>query len=178
MRVRDLAWGDFEDLIQNYYSYYDELPENPTLGLLLFAQKPSRADETHWFARMYSEVERGTRVVSVAEVDGRAVGLAEVAQKGPQDEQAHVGGLGIAIRREYRGQGVGHRLMENVLEKARHRFEIVELTVLSVNERARALYQKHGFRTIGTLPRALKRGDRFYDEVIMVLDFSRPPSSP
>ncbi len=166
---RDLAWGDFEDLVGNYYSYYEELSETPSLGLILFSEKPSRAAEMEWFANVFSGILRGEQVASVAVADGRTVGLAQVHRKGPQEDIAHVGHLGISVHRDYRGRGIGSALLADVLAKARKHFEVVELTVFRENDRARHLYEKHGFQSVGTVPRAVKRRGKYYDEELMVL---------
>ncbi len=182
MKVRDLEWRDFHDLIANYYALYDELPENPTLGITLFARKPSLANEARWFGGKFAEVLEGVTVASVAEIDGRAVGMCEVRQVGPSEEHHHLGLLGITIAKAYRDRGVGAALMASVLEKCRGKFERIELSVFSDNERAKHLYVKFGFVTTGREPGRIKRGDRYLDEERMQLDMSRysppPPRSP
>jgi ribosomal protein S18 acetylase RimI-like enzyme len=170
MKVRDLEWDDFSDIVGNYFSYYDELPGNPALGLTLFAEKPTLAEESEWFGRLYAQTLTGMQLASVAEENGRVVGLAQVAQKQPHHDQAHVGVLGIALHKDFRGKGVGTQLMRHVLERCRGRFEVVELTVFSTNEPAKKLYRKMGFRYVGTLPKSVKRGDRYFDEDLMVLE--------
>jgi len=37
MKIRKVEWKDFHDLVEAYYSYYDELPTNPFIGLTLFS---------------------------------------------------------------------------------------------------------------------------------------------
>ena len=168
MNVRNVVWGDFQDLVDNYYSIYDELPSNPTVGILLFAQRPALAEEVNWFTGFYRNLLAGDTVACVAEVDGHAVGLVTVG-RGPHADGAHVGELGILIRREHRGKGVGKALMKAALERSRGKFEMVQLRVFATNEIAKRLYRSLGFRTVGTIPRAIKRGESYIDEEIMVL---------
>lgn len=171
MKVRDVQWGDLDDLVRNYYSYYEERDrDNPAIGLTLFSEKPSFGDEIAWFARLFSEARKGTRVASVAEVDGHAVGLSEVVRHTPQEETAHMGVLGIAIHRDHRGKGVGRALLQDVVEKSRGKFEVIRLSVFEDNERARRLYASLGFVVTGKIPKSVKRADRYYDELVMVLD--------
>ena len=65
--------------------------------------------------------------------------------------------LGVALLPEFRGQGVGERLMRQTLEAARafglHR---VELTVREDNKNAIALYKKIGFEIEGLMRDAMK----------------------
>jgi hypothetical protein len=38
--IRPLKWEDMNDIVDNYYSYFSELKENPQLGLLVGGKKP------------------------------------------------------------------------------------------------------------------------------------------
>jgi len=70
------------------------------------------------------------------------VGLAMLAVRGTR---AWVGGMGVAS--EVRRQGVGEQLMRALLDVARQAgVRRVQLEVLEANARARALYEKLGFR--------------------------------
>src|SRR5579875_1185737 len=125
MRIRDVEWKDFPDLVDNYFRLYEEVRTDPGLGILLFAKKPSLADEVQWFSTLYRNLLNQSHVASVAEVDGHAVGLVVVG-RGPHEEGAHVGDLGINIRDGYRDRGVGKALMKDVLQKCRGKFEMVQ----------------------------------------------------
>lgn len=45
MQVRALKWSDFPDLVENYYALYDEVKASPSVGIILFAERPSMAAE-------------------------------------------------------------------------------------------------------------------------------------
>ena len=76
------------------------------------------------------------------------------------------------IKNGYRGQGIGNALLNAVITHAKNRVIQLHLTVVTTNQTALKLYQKNGFRIYGTEPRALKIGDQFYDEHMMVLELS------
>lgn len=63
-------------------------------------------------------------------------------------EQAHV--CNIAVHPDYRGLGVGRRIVEALLEKAKE-LQITEMTleVRASNEAAKNLYEKYGFKLGG-----------------------------
>ena len=169
MQIRDLAWGDFPDLVDNYYRCYGEREAGRPIGIVLFDRQPGPVEETRWFSHLYESVQEGGAVACVAEVDGKAVGLCTVLRAGPGagSETAHVGGLGVLVRDDVRGKGVGRALIEETLRRCRGKFELVTLAVFVDNERAKRLYLSLGFQRYGTLPRSIKRGDRYIDEELM-----------
>ncbi len=75
------------------------------------------------------------------------------------------------VRSEHRGHGVANRLVEGVIAHAKSQVIQLHLTCVTNNSKAIRLYKKHGFSIYGTEPRALKVGDVFYDEHLMVLKF-------
>ena len=169
--VRDERWDDFNYLIQIYYQLYDERERGEPIGITLGAERPSLADEVEWFGRTYRGVLTGDQVLSVAEVGGRVVGSCNVRRLGPTaaSESGHVGILGIVIDAPFRGRRIGERLMRHALERCRGKFEVIRLTVFSINERAQRLYRRIGFVPSGHHPRAVRRGSQYFDEEEMVL---------
>ena len=174
VRARELRWGDFEDLTEAYYLLYEERETNPDIGIHLFERRPTLADEVSWFASLYRRVLLGDAIVAVGERDGRAVGNCVIGRVGPtaDSEQAHQGVLGILVHRDHRGQGVGRAMLARALNEARGKFEVVQLGVLTVNSRARRLYEEFGFRTVGHMPKFMRRAGRYYDDETMVLDLT------
>jgi RimJ/RimL family protein N-acetyltransferase len=80
----------------------------------------------------------------------------------------HSGHLGMGVAREFRGRGLGLRLIEATLQHAKaHGFERIELSVYAKNTRARSLYEKVGFKLEGTRIRG-KKADGEYDDVHMM----------
>jgi ribosomal protein S18 acetylase RimI-like enzyme len=169
--IRELRWNDMDDIVRNYYSYYDELEHNPDLGLTLFNSKPSYEDEIRWFSTLYAEMMRGDCFASVAERDSKVVGLCEVRAMAARECTSHIGTLGIAIHKDSRGMGIGEKLLKRTIDSCRDRFEIIVLDVFIANVAARRLYSKLGFRSMGVLPNAVKRNQTYYDEERMYLSF-------
>lgn len=184
MTVRDLTWRDFPALVEDYWALYDEVLQDPELGITLFPKRPTLGEEAEWFARLYRQVQDREAVAGVVEEEGRAVGLCTIRRKNPTREAAHVGVLGISIAKAWRGKGLGRPLMEHTLDRGRGLFELVELCAFATNARALALYESLGFRRWGLQPRATRRGDRYIDEVYMQLELGTatgtapPPAGP
>lgn len=72
-----------------------------------------------------------------------------------------------------RGKGVGKALITEAINKAKtiEGIEKLNLTVVSTNEPAKKLYTQLGFKVFGVEEKALKVGDTYYDENLMVLIF-------
>ena len=101
-------------------------------------------------------------------LDGALVGIAGYAAQAGS-KQAHKGLLwAMYVGTAARNSGLGKRLVEAVLDHARGRVEMVQLTMVSENEAARRLYSAMGFVEYGYEKRALKQDGRYYDEVLMV----------
>ena len=100
----------------------------------------------------------------------KLVGEFGVAQLRPHIKYRHRAVVGISVRKEYWGCGLGSYLMQLAIDQTRSNgFEQLELGVYSDNSRAIHLYEKFGFERYGIQPRAFKLKDGTYrDEIIMV----------
>lgn len=89
---------------------------------------------------------------------------------------SHRGNIwGVYVRVAYRRRGVGRAVISEILQHARTLVKQVHLNVSAENDAARALYERLGFAVYGTEPRALKVGDRYYDEHLMVYQLDGTP---
>jgi RimJ/RimL family protein N-acetyltransferase len=103
----------------------------------------------------------------VADDGGRIVGWCDIRRE-TIPVYAHVGHLGMGLLPDYRGRGIGARLLRASIDAARAAgFERIELTVYGRNERAAALYRRAGFVHEGTRVRG-KKLDGEYDDVHMM----------
>ncbi|HJY39533.1 MAG TPA: GNAT family N-acetyltransferase [Steroidobacteraceae bacterium] len=116
-----------------------------------------------------------SQVVAVA--NGLVVGWCDVVPKGPRGF-AHVGALGMGVRREWRRQGVGRRLLDECLPLARSAgLEKIELEVFTDNEGAIHLYESLGFVREGVKVRARKLEGRYQDVLLMALWLVTPATA-
>jgi ribosomal protein S18 acetylase RimI-like enzyme len=88
---------------------------------------------------------------------------------------------GMYVREGARGQGLGDAIVVDLLAHARATgVEIVQLTVVADNTRARRLYERHGFTAYGTEPSAVKaqagEGVVYLDETLMFARLQPVPS--
>lgn len=70
----------------------------------------------------------------------------------------HRGSVSIALLREFWGQGIGTKMFQEMIRIAENREGILQLELEFVegNSRARALYEKMGFRITGVRPNAIR----------------------
>ncbi len=72
---------------------------------------------------------------------------------------------------EKRGLGAGKALMQALIAQAKQipGLEQLRLAVVTTQRAAALLYRSLGFEVYGTTPRALKMGEQYWDEDLMVL---------
>ena len=105
----------------------------------------------------------------VAEVGGEVVGNAGLHSGGASPRRRHVGHLGMSVRDDRQGSGVGTALLAAIIDLADNWIGYVrlELTVYVDNPRALGLYRKFGFEIEGTLRQYALRGGAFVDAYAM-----------
>lgn len=89
----------------------------------------------------------------VASVDDEVVGSLGLRTFPNRPRRGHVGQIGMAVRDDWHGKGIGTALMEAAVELADNWLNLarLELTVFTDNAPAIGLYQRFGFTTEGTL---------------------------
>ena len=73
---------------------------------------------------------------------------------------------GVFVSPSYRGRGIAQTLLSAATTHAAKEWDTIQLMlcVNAENLSVKKLYESHGFQTFGVEPRAMKVGDRFYDE--------------
>lgn len=95
------------------------------------------------------------------------------------EKERHKGLLwGMYVRPDARKAGVGRLLVDAVIDFARRRVELLQLSVVSDNEPARRLYARLGFVEYGVEKNSLKQNGHYYDEILMALDLIPGPDQP
>jgi len=77
--------------------------------------------------------------------------------------------FGVYVSPEQRGGGLGATLVAAVVEHARGRVEQLHAAVVTTAKSARALYRRLSFEPYGLEPRALKVGQDYFDQELLVL---------
>jgi GNAT superfamily N-acetyltransferase len=77
--------------------------------------------------------------------------------------------FGVYVCPDRRRAGLGSALVSRVIEHARGRVDQLHAAVVVTANPARALYRKLGFVPYGLEPRALKVGQAYFDQELLVL---------
>ena len=110
----------------------------------------------------------------LAEIEGKAVGLAGISCVRPREKTRHRAEFGISIDKAYWRLGIGRALTEACIDCAKAAgYAQIELSVVADNTRAIALYESFGFREYGRNPlgfRSRVSGWQGLAEMRLVLD--------
>ena len=165
--IRRAEPGDFEAL-------WRTMKDAEAYSGLLQLPYPSRE---MWRRRMAEH--KDDDYVLLACVKDEVVGNAGMHRTGSTSpRRAHARKIGLAVHRDWQGRGVGNALMAAMCDLADNWLDVIrlELTVYTDNERAIALYRKHGFEVEGTLRAYALRAGRYVDSFAMARVRPKPPA--
>lgn len=110
-----------------------------------------------------------TSVHLIACKNGEIIGDGSLS--GLPRRMCHRAELGLTVRKDYWNLGIGSMLMKKLIEYAKENgIEIINLEVRSDNLSAIHLYEKFGFKHIGTSPAYFKIDGNYVDFELMYLD--------
>ena len=111
-----------------------------------------------------------TEAMLACTVDGRIAGNCQITWN-RRIKTGHRASVAIALLKEFWGLGIGTRMFEEMIRIAEADPAILqlELEFIEGNSRARALYEKMGFRITGVNPDAIRLKDgSFRNEYVMM----------
>lgn len=149
IKIRHAEVDDYEDL-HRIYSYSKATEET--------LQVPFPSKEL-WRNRLGDKSQEVTALV--AELDSEVVGIIGLHMHSNLPRRKHAAYLGMAVRDDLRGKGIGSKLLKSILDLCDNWLNIhrVALEVFTDNHQAVCFYEKHGFVKEGTLKDyAFKKG--------------------
>lgn len=175
---RPLGPRDLGPLLRFANTMVREKKSNRELGVGGFDKRVTRRFEERFLRGLVAETKSGDGVNLAAFYGKKVVGLCSVKRRLAADLR-HTGVLGIVVLSEWRGGGVGKRLMEGVLHGCSvGGIWLVELEVMANNFRALGLYESLGFRRVGVVPGKVLRDGKLTDIVTMYTDLRGTDKSP
>lgn len=82
---------------------------------------------------------------------------------------------GVFVLADFRGQGVGRKLVQHVIDRAAGNVRVLQCSVVTAQQATRRMYHKMGFVPYGVERNALCIDGVFYDEELLAIDL-RPAS--
>lgn len=176
--IQAIEERDFAD----FFSYLDlQLSENGKGGAPLF--QPQSRSHSGFPKEKEADFVQGLnipvgapkwrRVWICRHQSGDIVGHIDLRGR-PEPCTSHRALLGMGVHQEFRGRGIGLRLVEHVLHWARSSgvVEVVDLEVLAHNEAAIRLYRKAGFEFVCRIEDMFRIDGRSEPYVLMTNSFT------
>ena len=162
--LRNAEESDAEDLIQYLRVVSAETP--------FLVREPEEitltVEQEREFLRGKKESERELMLIAIA--NGKHIGNCSVMQLGTNRRYAHRCQIGIALYQEFCSRGIGRKMIEVALERAKEAgYEQAELEVIAGNERAISMYKQLGFEEFGVFPDNIKYKDGSYADVVWMM---------
>lgn len=167
IEVRAAELSDVEALTRIYASRnaYAQTLQLPLQSTEVWRKRLATNDDTH--------------ITLVATVAGEVVGNLGLTRF-TRPRRAHAGELGMGVRDDRQGKGVGSALLTAALDLADNWLGLrrIELTVHADNEPAIALYRKFGFELEGTHRAYAIRNGAYVDSLSMARLIEGPRITP
>ncbi len=143
--VREYSTKDFRDVMEIEREAFS--PRNPIYDVYIY-------------------VTYGSDLL-VADIGGKVVGYIAVMDLDRETSKI----VSFAVKKEFRGRGIGKRLLSTAIERCRERGKKkVLLEVRVSNYVAQRLYKKMGFEIVNVIPNYYHDGE---DAYLMALDLTR-----
>ena len=138
---------------------------------LLIRERVTVEEEAKWLVKTLNEIKKGimVKVIAVDESNGRIAGVCDVHRKKPLQAHGHNVSFGLAVRKEYRGRGIGKKLLKEGIKIAREEFKAknIWIEVVEGNKIAKSLYEKLGFKEVCRLRDYVDYFGEYRDRIIM-----------
>lgn len=164
--IRHLNKSDVEGVWYNFNEVIDE-----GMYLPVFFPVRSQLEKESW----YRYIKKENEICIIAEnprleLPYNIIGQCEISNS-DWDASAHVGILGIIVRKKYRGLTIGRKLIDFTIRESKNLInkEKILLSSFSTNERAIHLFKKLGFKVVGVKKKQFFMDSKYIDEVIMEL---------
>ena len=131
-------------------------------GLNLSAQKEK--------AFLSSMRDSKNSIMLLGKVNGEIVSIGSLSGYS-KERIAHRGEIAISVKKSYWNLGIATKMFEKLIKfgKETAKLEVIQLEVRSDNESAIHLYERFGFKKIGTYEKFFKIDGSYYDAYLMNL---------
>lgn len=167
IQIAPLKEADIYRIVEFQNFINDLIKEDAQIKL---NQPLTRKDERAWFFNQIKKIQRAESVYIFSIHAKKIVGCASIDLC--RNRRAHIGELGIAISRNFRGIGLGKKMIQILIQEARKKFKkkikMISLSVFATNLPAIKLYEKFNFKVFARIPKQFRYKNKFIDELVMI----------
>lgn len=143
-----------------------EALQNSPIAFSADYQKNLKQPVKYWEDLLTPQPDEST--IFIGEFGNQLIGMTGVMRSNSPKTRHAVWIWGVYVTPEWRGVHIAEELVTSCLRWARERnVALAKLGVAVVNEPAIRCYERCGFKTYGTEPRAVLYDGRYYDEYLM-----------
>lgn len=125
-------------------------------------------EEQERLDKLLEKINNKTAVQILVFCGSNLIGISDLVMRDKAEK--HVGSFGITLAKEFRGLGIGEKLMQYVLSLAIENIPQLKIIVLGCfrdNPIAQRLYKKMGFKQFGFLPKGLMHQGHLDDHLYL-----------
>lgn len=156
-----------KDYAQIFCDYINELSKEKTF-VRFQGEQVSLRDEAKYLNSQLKRISKKQTVELLVFCNDQLIGISSIDME--DKTESHEGVFGISIAKEYRGEGIGKKFMQLVLEEAEKnipQLRIITLGVFEDNLLAKSMYEKFGFKEYGRLPKGSLHKGKYVDHIYM-----------
>lgn len=118
--------------------------------------------------KLLHQINEKEAIQLLAFYNSQLIGISDIIMR--ERAEKHVGSFGITIAKDFRGAGVGKKLMQTIIDEAIVKLPQLKILVLGVfndNPIAQNMYMKMGFIEYGSLPQGLMHQGHLDNHIYM-----------
>ena len=159
--------------IDQLTTYINEISKENTF-VSFSGEVVSHDEERNFILSYFDAMESMDKLYLLIETNGKIIGSSTIDRDVSHRRRSrHVGIFGLIVKKEFRGMGIGYELSKTIIEEAKvgiPGLKMITLTVFDMNDMAKGLYTKLGFKQFGSLPKSLLYKDEYVDQQMMYLE--------
>ncbi len=142
--------------------------ENDPIAFTPDLEETLKDTEENWRNRLQNNL-NGERVLIFAEHDGKLVGCGNITLYEMERFKHNVNFDGLYVRPEYRGRGIGEKLVKERLERAEKMPKVTQVftEIFSSQIASIDLHKKLDFVEVGRIKDFVHMNDKYYDSIFM-----------
>ena len=156
-----------KDDAQIFCDYINALSKEKTF-VRFQGEEVSLKNETKYLNTQLEKIAKKQSVELLVFCNNKLIGISSIDMK--DKTESHEGVFGISIAKEYRGEGIGKKFMQLVLEEAEKnmpQLRIVTMGVFGNNILAKSIYEEFGFSEYGRLTKGSLHKGKYVDHIYM-----------